>query len=52
MNIFGFTSDGPENIFVHHRRTIIKDDTGINQAREELPDKDSTTVPQLLQGVT
>ena len=45
-------ANGPENIFVHHRRTIIKDDTGINQALEELPNKDSTIVPQLWRGVT
>ena len=32
--------DGSENIFVHPRGMIDKDDTGISQAQEELPDKD------------
>ena len=45
-------NDGYENIFVHPRGTIDKDGTGINQAQEELPNKDSTIIPQLWRGVT
>ena len=39
-------NDGPENILVHPRRTINKDDAEVSPAQEELPDKDSTVVPQ------
>ena len=45
-------NDGSENIFIHPRGTIDKDDTRISQAQEELLDKDSTIVPQLWRGVT
>ena len=39
-------ADGPGNILVHPRRTIKNDDTDVSPAQEELPDKDSTVVPQ------
>ena len=39
-------ADGPENILVHPRRTINKDDAEVSLAQEELPDKDSTVVSQ------
>ena len=50
MNIIKFVVDlkltnGPGNI-LHPRRTINNNDADVSPAQEELPDKDSTVIPQ------
>ena len=51
INIIKFVLDlnltnGPGNILVHPRRTINNNDADVSPAQEELPDKDSTVIPQ------